>query len=83
MITAPMSKRKADSIETETVEAAATAEAVQSLEDFVPHRARDAPEIWKVIPGFPKYEASTRGRIRNIKSRNHITIQNHPSGSLS
>jgi len=76
-----MSKRKADSIETvEDVEAADTAKAVQSVEDFVPHRARDAPEIWKVIPRFPKYEASSRGRVRNVKSRNHITIQNHPSG---
>jgi hypothetical protein len=69
MIIAPMSKRKADSIETvEVVEAAATAEAVQSVEDFVPHRARDAPEIWKVIPGFPGYEASSKGNLRTIRT---------------
>lgn len=30
-------------------------------------------EIWKIIPRFPKYEASTLGRIRNMKTKHIIT----------
>jgi hypothetical protein len=67
VITKLMSKRKADSIElTDAVDVSAAVDAVQSLEDFVPHRARDAPEIWKVIPGFPKYEVSSEGNLQVI-----------------
>lgn len=31
-------------------------------------------EIWKVIPGFPKYECSSFGKIKNIKT-NHLLQQ--------
>lgn len=40
---------------------------------------QDTEEIWKVIPGYPKYEASTLGRIRSIERE--LTVfdpsQNH------
>lgn len=35
-------------------------------------------EVWKPIPNFPNYEASSLGRIRSIT---HSTVQNNPYGN--
>lgn len=37
-------------------------------------------EYWKIIEKFPKYEVSTYGRVRNIKTQKYIYVKKHTGG---
>lgn len=39
-------------------------------------------ENWKIIKKFPKYEVSTYGRVRNIKTQKYLYVKHHTCGYL-
>lgn len=39
-------------------------------------------EKWKIINEFPKYEVSTYGRVRNIKTKKTLYVKRHTGGYL-
>lgn len=39
-------------------------------------------ENWKIINQFPKYEVSTYGRVRNVKTKKVLYIKRHTNGYL-